>query len=88
MSIMEMWRANALRTVVLVILGMALSSLGKLPWIVLGLLLLLGGMYLAFRQGMSTPVVRLRLVSWKLNTRLSLERYTSHSKPKPRSTAI
>ena len=33
------------------------------------------------------PVVRVRFWSWKVNTRPSFERYRSHSKPKPRSTA-
>lgn len=51
MSIMEMWKSNALRTAVLVVLNMALISLGTLPWVVLGLLLLLIGMFLAYRQG-------------------------------------
>ena len=53
MSIMEMWKSNALRTTVLIVLNMALASLGRLPWTVLGLILLLGSMYLAFRQGMA-----------------------------------
>ena len=34
------------------------------------------------------PVVRFRFPSWNVKTRPSFDRYTSHSNPKPRSTAV
>lgn len=51
MSIMEMWKSSVLRTAVLIVLNLAMMSAGRLAWVVLGLILLLGGIYLAYRQG-------------------------------------
>ena len=52
MSIKDMWKTNALRLVLMIVVNLALMSVGSLPWMVLGLLVLLAGMYFAFRQGM------------------------------------
>ncbi len=52
MSVKDMWKTNALRHVLLIVVNLALMTVGNLPWMVLGLLVLLAGMYLAFRQGM------------------------------------
>ena len=52
MSIMDMWKANAVTLVMLIVLNLALFTLGNLPWTVLGLILLAGAMFLSFRQGM------------------------------------
>ena len=53
MSVKEMWKANALRLLLMILLNLALCSVGRLAWTVLGLLVMLAGMYLSFRQGMS-----------------------------------
>lgn len=52
MSIMDMWKANAVTLTMLIVLNLALFTLGNLPWTVLGLILLAGAMFLSFRQGM------------------------------------
>ncbi len=52
MTIGEMWRTNAVSLMLLILLNLALFSLGTLPWIVLGLLCLAGAMFLSFRRGM------------------------------------
>lgn len=53
MSVGDMWRAHATTTFLLVMLNLALFSLGELPWTVLGLLVLALSMFLCFRRGMS-----------------------------------
>lgn len=53
MSVSEMWRANAVTTVLLIVLNLALFTLGNTPWIVLGLMCLAGSLFFSFRQGMS-----------------------------------
>ena len=52
MSIMEMWKSNAITLTLLIVLNLALFTLGTTPWLVLGLICLLGGMFLSYRQGM------------------------------------
>ena len=52
MSIMDMWKANAVTLVLLIVLNLALFGLGTTPWMVLGLILLAGALYLSYRQGM------------------------------------
>ena len=52
MSIMEMWKSNAITLVLLIVLNLALFTLGNTPWLVLGLICLAGGMFLSYRQGM------------------------------------
>lgn len=53
MSVWEMWRSHAAAMFILIILDLALISIGGAAWIVLGTLALLAGMYLAFRRGMA-----------------------------------
>ena len=52
MSIREMWKSNAIELFLMILLNLALMSLGALPWAVLGTLFLLGGMFFSYRQGM------------------------------------
>ncbi len=52
MSIMDMWKSNAITLVLLIVLNLALFSLGITPWMVLGLICLAGGMFISYRQGM------------------------------------
>ncbi len=54
MSISEMWRTNAVTLFLMICLNLGLFSLdNRLAWLVLGLLILAGGLYLTFRQGMA-----------------------------------
>ena len=53
MSMWEMWRSNAVALLILIILDLALLSIGGLAWIVLGILALLAALYLAWRRGMA-----------------------------------
>ena len=53
MSISDMWKANTATLVLLIFINLALFTLGTTPWLVLGLLLLAGALYLSFRQGMA-----------------------------------
>ena len=52
MSVKDMWKANAITRLLLVVINLMIFSLGNTPWMVLGLLLLAGACYLSFRQGM------------------------------------
>ncbi len=52
MTIGEMWRANAGTLLLLILINLALFALGTIPWLVLGLLFLAGGMFFSFRRGM------------------------------------
>lgn len=53
MSVWEMWRSNAVALLILIILDLALISIGGLAWIVLGILVLLASGWLAVRRGMA-----------------------------------
>lgn len=53
MSISDMWKSILGIRLLLIFLNFALFMLGITPWLVLGLLLLIGGLYLCFRQGMA-----------------------------------
>ena len=46
-----MWRDNAATLVVMILLSLALMSINKAAWIILGILALIGAIYLAFRRG-------------------------------------
>lgn len=52
MSIKDMWKSNAITLILLIVLNLALFTLGNTPWTVLGLICLAGGMFLSYRQGM------------------------------------
>lgn len=52
MSIMDMWKANAVTLVLLIVVNLALFGLGTTPWMALGLILLAGALYMSYRQGM------------------------------------
>ena len=53
MSIMDMWKTCVFTTVLLIFLNLGLFTLNNnLAWTILGLILLLGSLYLAYRQGM------------------------------------
>jgi len=52
MSIKDMWKSNAITLILLIVLNLALFSLGNTPWLVLGLICLAAGMFLSYRQGM------------------------------------
>ncbi len=53
MSIMDMWKTCVFTTVLLIFLNLGLFTLNNnLAWTILGLILLLGALYLAYRQGM------------------------------------
>ena len=53
MSISDMWRSNIAILVLMIFVNLGLFSLqNQTAWMVLGLLLLAGSLYLAFRQGM------------------------------------
>ena len=52
MSITDMWKANATTLALLIVLNLALFTLGTTPWMVLGLILLAGGLFISYRQGM------------------------------------
>ena len=47
-----MWKSNAVTLILLIVLNLALFTLGNTPWTVLGLICLAGGMFLSYRQGM------------------------------------
>lgn len=47
-----MWKTNAVTLILLIVLNLALFTLGNTPWTVLGLICLAGGMFLSYRQGM------------------------------------
>ena len=53
MSVSEMWKTNAGTLILLILLNMALFTLGNTPWMVLGLLCLAGALFLSYRQGMA-----------------------------------
>ena len=52
MSVMDMWKTNAVTLILLIVVNLALFSLGTTPWMVLGILLLAGGLFMSYRQGM------------------------------------
>ena len=53
MSIRDMWKTCVFTTVLLIFLNLGLFTLNNnLAWTILGLILLLGALYLAYRQGM------------------------------------
>ena len=52
MSVSEMWKANAATTFLMILLNLALFSLGNTPWMVLGLIALALAMFFSFRRGM------------------------------------
>ena len=52
MSAMDMWKANAVTLILLIVVNLALFGLGITPWMVLGLILLAGALFMAYRQGM------------------------------------
>ena len=52
MRISDMWKANATTMFLMILLNLALFSLGTTPWLVLGLICLLLAMFFSFRQGM------------------------------------
>jgi len=52
MSIRDMWKANAGTLLLLVVVNLAVFTLGNTPWIALGLLCLAGAMFYSFRLGM------------------------------------
>lgn len=51
MNVWQMWKSNAVTLLFLIVLNLALFSLGDLPWIALGCLLLLLAGFLNYRQG-------------------------------------
>ena len=54
MSVFEMWRTNTGTLIMLMFLNLGLFSLNNpMAWTILGLILLLGGLYLSYRQGMA-----------------------------------
>lgn len=53
MSVSEMWRSHAVSLIILIVLDMALITLGGMAWIVLGNLALLGSLAVAVRRGMA-----------------------------------
>jgi len=53
MSVMDMWKTNAVTLVLLIVVNVAMFSIGTTPWMVLGLICLAGAMVLSYRQGMS-----------------------------------
>lgn len=54
MSISDMWKSNVATLVLLIFLNLGLFMLqNRVAWMVLGLILLLGGLYLSYRQGMA-----------------------------------
>ncbi len=53
MSVSDMWRTNIATLVLMIFVNLGLFALqNRLAWMVLGLLLLAGSLYLCFRQGM------------------------------------
>ena len=52
MSTGDMWKTNAMTLFLLILLNLALFTLGNTPWTVLGLLALAGAMFFSYRQGM------------------------------------
>lgn len=52
MSVSDMWKACAVQQALLIILNLAVISLGRAPWLILGALALLAGAYFSFRRGM------------------------------------
>ena len=53
MTIGDMYRTNAMTTFLLILINLGLFTLNNnLAWTILGLILLLGALYLAYRQGM------------------------------------
>lgn len=53
MSMSDMWKSVLGIQLLLIFLNFALFMLGTTPWMVLGLILLVSGLYLCFRQGMA-----------------------------------
>ena len=54
MSVGEMWKSNAATVMLLIVLNMALFTLGNTPWTVLGLICLALAMFFSFRLGMNS----------------------------------
>jgi len=52
MSVKDMFKTNAVTVVLLIVLNIALFTLGTTPWMVLGLICLAGAMFISYRQGM------------------------------------
>jgi len=52
MNTAGMWKANAATLFLLILLNLALFTLGNTPWMVLGLIALAGAMFFSYRQGM------------------------------------
>ena len=52
MSVSDMWKACAVQLLLMILLDLALISLGGVAWLVLGALALLAGAYFSFRRGM------------------------------------
>ena len=52
MSVGEMWKSNALTLTLLIILNLALFTLGTTPWMVIGIIILAAGPFFSYRQGM------------------------------------
>lgn len=52
MSVLEMWKSNTITKLLLIVLNMAMFTLGTTPWTVLGLICLALSMIFSFRQGM------------------------------------
>ena len=53
MSVGDMWKTNAAATLLLIVVNLALFSLGTTPWTALGLICLAVTMFYCFRQGMN-----------------------------------
>lgn len=53
MKVSDMWKSLLGTQLVLIFLDLALFTLGMTPWMVLGILLLAGGMFLSWRVGMN-----------------------------------
>lgn len=53
MNVFDMWKSNATTLFLLILLNLALFSLGTTPWLVLGLICLAASMFFTYRQGMA-----------------------------------
>ena len=52
MNVADMWKSYIATKLLLIVLNLALFSLGNTPWTVLGLICLAVSLYVSFRQGM------------------------------------
>lgn len=52
MGVSGMCKSNAMMLVLMIVINTVFMSMGSRAWTVLGLIILLGGLYLCFRQGM------------------------------------